>query len=39
MNIEKLLFRTILGSVAVAASAAVLGSLDDIKRYMRIKAM
>lgn len=36
---EKWLFRIILGSVAVMMAAAVLGSLDDIKRYIDMKRM
>ena len=37
--VEKWLFRMILGGVLVALTASVLGSIDDIKRYIRIKRM
>lgn len=39
MDVEKLLFRTILAGVTIAVVATVIASTDDIKRYIRMKQM
>lgn len=39
LEAEKWMFRLLLGGALVALGAAVLGSLDDIKRYVRIRNM
>ncbi len=36
---EKWLFRAILATAALGLTAAVLGSTDDIKRYIKISRM
>ncbi|MGI8574339.1 MAG: DUF6893 family small protein [Egibacteraceae bacterium] len=36
---EKWILRTMLGTVAVMLTAAVVASLDDIKRYVKIRSM
>ncbi len=36
---EKWMFRIIMATVAGALAAGVLGSLDDIKRYIKISKM
>lgn len=37
--VERWLFRGLLGAVAVVMAAALVGSLDDIKRYVKISRM
>jgi hypothetical protein len=36
---EKWILRLILAAFGVAVAAAVIGSLDDIKRYAKMRAM
>ncbi|CAN5299687.1 hypothetical protein BH20ACT9_BH20ACT9_01020 [soil metagenome] len=39
MDVEKLIFRTLLAAVAVTAVVGTVSSLPDIKRYVAISRM
>ena len=36
---EKWILRALLATIAITLGAAVIGSLDDIKRYAKIRSM